>query len=143
MAIGENAPNPTNIHSPSHDMVRVAIQQLKHNKATGHDGLPLSWDSTQYTQLQGYKPFKHTMWANESYRKSTDRTWNTIDQIFTLRQVLEKTSENHVDIHNIFFEYKTAIDILIRDRVFAAISELGIQTNQSLTPQLAISPTSS
>ena len=51
---------------------------------------------------------------------------STIDQIFTLRQILEKTHEKQIDTDHIFIDYKAAFVSLIRDRVFAAISEHGI-----------------
>ena len=53
------------------------------------------------------------------------QTWQ-VDQIFTLRQILKKTNEKQVDTHHSFVDYKAAFDSLIRDRVLAAMSELGI-----------------
>ena len=50
----------------------------------------------------------------------------SIDQIFTQRQILEKNHKKQVDTHYLFVEYKAAFDSPIRDRIFAAISELGI-----------------
>ncbi|XP_043065425.1 uncharacterized protein LOC122320881 [Drosophila ficusphila] len=51
---------------------------------------------------------------------------STIDQIFTLRQILEKSYENQIDTHHLFVEYKAAFDSPRRDRLYAAMSELGI-----------------
>ena len=47
---------------------------------------------------------------------------STIDQNFTLRQILEKTPETQVDIHNLFVDF----DSPIRDRVFAVMCVLVI-----------------
>ena len=44
----------------------------------------------------------------------------TIDQIFTLRQILEKTHEKQVDTHHPFVNYK------VKERVFAAMSALDL-----------------
>ena len=49
---------------------------------------------------------------------------STINQIFTLRQILELNHETQVDTQHVFVVYIGAFDSPIRDRVFAAISEL-------------------
>ena len=44
----------------------------------------------------------------------------------TLKKILEKTHEKQVDTHHLFADYKAAFDSPLRDRVFAAMFELGI-----------------
>ena len=51
---------------------------------------------------------------------------STNDQIFILRQMLANTHEKQIDTHHLLVDHKTAFDSLIRDHVFAAMSELGI-----------------
>ena len=51
---------------------------------------------------------------------------STIDQIFTLRQILEKTQEKQIDTYHLFVDYKAAFDSPIRSKVFQAMSEFGI-----------------
>ena len=51
---------------------------------------------------------------------------STIDQIFTLCQILKKRHENQDKKHHLFVDIKAAFDIPARDRVYAAMSELGI-----------------
>ncbi|XP_073848775.1 uncharacterized protein [Musca autumnalis] len=51
---------------------------------------------------------------------------STIDQIFTLRQILEKTQEMQIDIFHLFVDYKAAFDSPLRSKVFHAMSEFGI-----------------
>ena len=51
---------------------------------------------------------------------------STIDQIFTLRQILKNIHEKQVDVHHIFVYYKAALDSSIRDCVYATMSELVI-----------------
>ncbi|KAI8121895.1 Craniofacial development protein 2 [Lucilia cuprina] len=53
---------------------------------------------------------------------------STIDQIFTLRQLLEKTMERKIDTHHVFVDYKAAFDTPIREKFYVAMSELGIPT---------------
>ena len=47
---------------------------------------------------------------------------STIDQIFTLRQILEKTQEKQIDTHHLFVDFKSAFDSAIRSHLFATIS---------------------
>ena len=57
----------------------------------------------------------------------TESGKSTIDQIFTLRQILEKIHETQVYTHHLFVDYKAAFDSPIRAVMFfAAMSELGI-----------------
>ena len=51
---------------------------------------------------------------------------STIIQIFKLRQIMENTHKTQHKTHHIFVDFKAAFDSLVRDRVYAAISELGI-----------------
>ena len=53
---------------------------------------------------------------------------STTDQIFTLRQILEKTLEKQIDTYHLFVDYKAAFDSPIREKLYEAMSELGIPT---------------
>ena len=48
------------------------------------------------------------------------------DQIFTLRQILEKTQEMQIDTDHIFIDYKAAFDSPIRQKLLDAMAEFGI-----------------
>ena len=50
----------------------------------------------------------------------------TIDQIFTLRQILEKRNEKQGRTQHLFVDFKAAFDSPVRVRVYTALSELGI-----------------
>ena len=50
----------------------------------------------------------------------------TIDQMFTLREILEKTHEFNVDTHTLFIDFKQANDIIRRDKLLSAMYALGI-----------------
>ncbi|WP_369199178.1 reverse transcriptase domain-containing protein, partial [Streptomyces djakartensis] len=54
---------------------------------------------------------------------------STTDQIFTLRQILEKTHEFQVDRHHLFVDFKQAYDTH-RDELFAAMNQLLIKLSQ-------------
>ena len=51
---------------------------------------------------------------------------STIDQIFTLRQILEKTQEKQIDTHHLFVDFKAAFDSPNREHLYATMSEFGI-----------------
>ena len=51
---------------------------------------------------------------------------STVDQIFTLRQILEKCSEHGKDTHHLFIDFKAAYDNIDRRRLYAAMEELNI-----------------
>ena len=51
---------------------------------------------------------------------------STIDQIFTLRQILEKKWEYTGEVHNLFVDFKKAYDSIHRKGLFTIMSEFGI-----------------
>ena len=51
---------------------------------------------------------------------------STSDQLFTLRQILEKTQEYQVDTHHLFVDFKQAYDTPTRDELFRAMNHFGI-----------------
>lgn len=51
---------------------------------------------------------------------------STIDQIFTLRQILEKTREHGIDTYHLFIDFKVAYDSVIRSKLYDAMWELQI-----------------
>ncbi|XP_055855997.1 uncharacterized protein LOC129919171 [Episyrphus balteatus] len=54
---------------------------------------------------------------------------STIDQIFTLRQILEKTQEQQIDTHHLFIDFKAEYDSIYRDELYRAMSSFGIPAN--------------
>ena len=51
---------------------------------------------------------------------------STVDQMFTLRQILEKTLKFNIDTHHLFIDFKQAYDSIRRDKVLSAMYALGI-----------------
>ncbi|CAG9839544.1 unnamed protein product [Diabrotica balteata] len=51
---------------------------------------------------------------------------STINQIFTLRQILEKAQEFNIDMYHIFVDFKAAYDSVLRPSLYNAMNELGI-----------------
>jgi hypothetical protein len=51
---------------------------------------------------------------------------STIDQIQTLRQILEKTLEFQIETHHLFVDFKTAYDKVNRNQLYKAMLEFGI-----------------
>jgi hypothetical protein len=46
---------------------------------------------------------------------------STVDNIFILRQTIEKCYEFNIDIHNIFIDYSRAFDSIIRESIQTAL----------------------
>ena len=61
-----------------------------------------------------------------NYQSGFCRGKSTIDQIFTMRQIIEKSYEFNMGIHNLFVDFKSAYDTINRDTVYKAMLELGI-----------------
>ena len=53
---------------------------------------------------------------------------STIDQIFTLRQILEKRHENQDKTLHLFVDFKVAFDSPVRDRVFTAMRSVSLRS---------------
>lgn len=51
---------------------------------------------------------------------------STTDQIFSLRQILEKTIEFNVDTYHLFIDFKAAYDTVNRERLYRALDEFNI-----------------
>lgn len=49
-----------------------------------------------------------------------------VDQVFTLRQILEKTREHNIDTYHLFIDFKSAYDSVIRSKLYQAMNELQI-----------------
>ena len=51
---------------------------------------------------------------------------STTDQMFTLRQILQKTNEFKIDTHHLFIDFKAAYDSISREELFDAMAEFNI-----------------
>uniref|UniRef100_A0A0K8TJE5 Reverse transcriptase domain-containing protein n=3 Tax=Lygus hesperus TaxID=30085 RepID=A0A0K8TJE5_LYGHE len=51
---------------------------------------------------------------------------STIDQIFSLRQIIEKSVEFQMSVHHLFIDFKAAYDSIRRDKLYAALREFEI-----------------
>ena len=68
---------------------------------------------------------------------------STIDQIFTLRQILEKTHEQQIDTYHLFIDYKAAFDTPIREKLFETMSAYGIPSKLIRLCRMTLSDTKS
>ncbi|XP_051858122.1 uncharacterized protein LOC127565084 [Drosophila albomicans] len=141
---------------PSHIEVKDAIQRLKNNKSAGADGLPAELFKAAGDMLVGSM---HQLISKIWLTESMPEDWNlsmicpilkkvqfrpgksTVDQIFTLRQILEKSYENQIDTYHLFVDYKDAFDSPRRDRLYAAMSELGIPAKLTRLYRMTLSNT--
>ena len=51
---------------------------------------------------------------------------STTDQLFSIRQILEKCKEYNVEIHQLFVDFKAAYDSVIRRKLWRVMEEFGI-----------------
>jgi len=51
---------------------------------------------------------------------------STVDQIFTIRQILEKCHEQSIETHHLFVDYEKAYDSVNRNELWKAMREFGI-----------------
>lgn len=68
---------------------------------------------------------------------------STTDQMFTLRQILEKTHEFQVDTHHLFVDFKQAYDTPTRDELFKAMNRFGIPSKLINLCRMTLSDTRS
>jgi hypothetical protein len=52
---------------------------------------------------------------------------STTDQLFALRQILEKCNEFNITTHHLFIDFKAAYDTILRNEVYVEMSEVRAQ----------------
>ena len=68
----------------------------------------------------------HVETTTGDYQCGYCQEWSTVDQILTVRQILEKCNEHGNDTHHLFIDFKAAYDSIVRRRLYAAMEELHI-----------------
>jgi hypothetical protein len=63
---------------------------------------------------------------------------STNDQIFSLRQILEKMYEHKIETHNVFVDFKATYDNVIQARLFQAMEEPKIPPKLTRLVQLTM-----
>jgi len=66
---------------------------------------------------------------------------STIDQIHTLRQILEKKLEFQIETHHLFIDFKTVYEEVNRNQLHMAMLELGIPSKSVRLTQAMIEGT--
>jgi len=69
-------------------------------------------------------PFAEYIIGN--YQCGFRRNRSTTNQIFTLRQILQKTKEFGIETHHLFSDFKSAYDTIKRGQLYKAMSEFNI-----------------
>jgi sorting nexin-29 len=63
------------------------------------------------------------------YQSGFQQVRSTVDQIFTVRQILEKCNEFNKETHHLFIDFKAAYDSVDRSNLYIAMKELHIPKN--------------
>jgi hypothetical protein len=66
--------------------------------------------------------------AVQHYQAGFQSGKSTTDQLFALRQILEKCNEFNITTHHLFIDFKAAYDTIIRNEVYVGMSELNFPT---------------
>jgi predicted RNA binding protein with dsRBD fold (UPF0201 family) len=53
---------------------------------------------------------------------------STIDNIFIVRQIIEKCHELNTELHNVFIDYTQAFDSVYRDKIIKCLNNYEIQS---------------
>jgi hypothetical protein len=69
-------------------------------------------------------PYVETNIGN--YQCGYHRDRSTVDQIFTVRQILVKCSEHGKDTHHFFTDFKALYDSISRRSLYAVMEEMNI-----------------
>jgi hypothetical protein len=70
----------------------------------------------------------HANAAVKHYQAGFQSGKSTTDQLFTLRQIIEKCNEFNITTHHLFIDFKAAYDTIIRNEVYVGMSELNFPT---------------
>jgi hypothetical protein len=70
----------------------------------------------------------HANAAVQHYQAGFQSGKSKTDQLFALRQILEKCNEFNITTHHLFIDFKAAYDTIIRNEVFVRMSELNLPT---------------
>jgi hypothetical protein len=70
----------------------------------------------------------HANAAVQNYQAGFQSGKSTTDQLFALRQVLEKCNEFNITTHHLFIDFKAAYDTIIRNEVYVGMLELSFPT---------------
>jgi hypothetical protein len=71
---------------------------------------------------------KHSEQVLGDYQVGFRPNRSTIDQIHTVRQILEKCYEFGVELHNLFIDFKQAFDKVNRPKMYESLKLLKIPT---------------
>ena len=51
---------------------------------------------------------------------------STIDNLFIVRQIIEKCHEFNIELHNLFIDYTQAFDTVFRDKIFKSLNNYAV-----------------
>jgi hypothetical protein len=76
--------------------------------------------------IQHHPPQKASIFQHYQAGFQSDKS--TTDQLFALRQIIEKCNEFNITTHQLFIDFKAAYDTIIRNEVYVGMSKLEFPT---------------
>jgi hypothetical protein len=70
----------------------------------------------------------HAKAAVQHFQAGFQSGKSTTDQLFALREILEKLNECNITTHHLFIDFKVAYDTIIRNESYVGMSELNFPT---------------
>ena len=86
-------------------------------------------------------PFAENIIGN--YQCGFRNSRSTVNQLFTLRQILEKTKEFGIETHHLFIDFKSAYDTIKREQLCSALGEFNIPNKLIRITQMTLENTKS
>ena len=79
-----------------------------------------------FSKILYLKLLPYTQKIIGNYQSGFRQGKSTIDQIFILRQILEKTREYRIETHHLFVDFRSAYDSIKRNELYLAMKEFKI-----------------
>ncbi|XP_055375384.1 uncharacterized protein LOC129608086 [Condylostylus longicornis] len=118
----DNVPLEPVIDMPTIDELRKAVDKLKNNKAPGKSGITIELVRGGGEIL--LKPFSEVTIGE--YQCGFRKNRSTVDQIFLLKQTMEKCYEYNMDLHILCIDFQRAFDSVKRSKIREALIGRGI-----------------
>jgi sorting nexin-29 len=93
---------------------------------SNYRGISLLCVAYKFSNILFNRLMPHVEATNGDYQCGHHNERSTVDQIFTVRQILETCGEYGKDTHHLFIDFKAAYESMNRRSLYAAMEEMNI-----------------